>query len=152
MATKAHSTLTGAELHEPKGADTASSGEVYVADGSGSGAWTANYYTLSAVIADVSTAETVYVPIPYAGTVAKVQSVLEGAITVADATVTVKDNAGNSMGTLTVAYSGSAAGDVDTLAPSANEDVTADDFITIETDGGSTDAQKLWLTVVVETS
>lgn len=34
-----HSTLTGASLHEPKGADTANSGEVYVADGLGSGNW-----------------------------------------------------------------------------------------------------------------
>lgn len=128
MATKAHSSLSTTELHSPK------------------------YYTLSAVIADVSTAETVYVPIPYAGTVAKVQSVLEGALTSADATITVKDSAGNSMGSLTIAHTSSAAGDVDTLSPPSNEDVTAGDFITIETDGGSTGTKKLWLTVVVETS
>lgn len=36
-----HKDLTGAELHEPKGVETASSGEVYVADGSGSGSWQA---------------------------------------------------------------------------------------------------------------
>lgn len=34
-----HSLLTGASLHEPKGADSASAGEVYVADGLGSGDW-----------------------------------------------------------------------------------------------------------------
>lgn len=34
-----HSTLTGASLHEPKGVASANSGEVYVANGSGSGAW-----------------------------------------------------------------------------------------------------------------
>jgi hypothetical protein len=34
-----HSTLTGAELHEPKGISGASSNETYVADGAGSGAW-----------------------------------------------------------------------------------------------------------------
>lgn len=39
MANVAHSTLTGAELHEPKGADTAAAGTVYVANGSGSGSW-----------------------------------------------------------------------------------------------------------------
>ena len=39
MANVQHSALTGAELHEPKGADSASTGEVYVSDGSGSGAW-----------------------------------------------------------------------------------------------------------------
>lgn len=34
-----HRNLTGADLHEPKGADTALSGQVYVADGAGSGSW-----------------------------------------------------------------------------------------------------------------
>ena len=34
-----HNALTGAALHEPKGAAAASSREVYVADGAGSGAW-----------------------------------------------------------------------------------------------------------------
>jgi len=35
-----HNTLTGASLHEPKGAATANAGEVYIADGVGSGVWT----------------------------------------------------------------------------------------------------------------
>ena len=35
-----HNTLTGSQLHEPKGADSASSGQVYIADGAGSGSWT----------------------------------------------------------------------------------------------------------------
>jgi hypothetical protein len=39
MANVAHASLTGTELHEPKGADTAGLGTVYVADGAGSGNW-----------------------------------------------------------------------------------------------------------------
>lgn len=39
MANVAHSTLTGSELHEPKGADTAGLGTVYVSNGAGSGSW-----------------------------------------------------------------------------------------------------------------
>lgn len=35
-----HSTLTGIDLHEPKGAADAASGQVYVANGAGSGTWT----------------------------------------------------------------------------------------------------------------
>lgn len=35
-----HSALTGSELHEPKGVASASSGQVYIANGSGSGSWT----------------------------------------------------------------------------------------------------------------
>lgn len=41
MANVQHSSLPDAELHEPKGVVDASSGEVYVADGSASGVWTA---------------------------------------------------------------------------------------------------------------
>lgn len=37
----AHSDLTGANLHEPKGVATATVDKVYVSDGAGSGAWTA---------------------------------------------------------------------------------------------------------------
>ena len=40
MAT-AHSTLTGADLHEPKGVASANADDIYVANGSGSGVWTA---------------------------------------------------------------------------------------------------------------
>lgn len=36
-----HSSLTDPNIHEPKGASTASDGQVYVADGAGSGAWEA---------------------------------------------------------------------------------------------------------------
>lgn len=40
MANVTHASLTGADLHEPKGVSAASSGQVYVADGAGSGTWT----------------------------------------------------------------------------------------------------------------
>lgn len=152
MPTILHSALTTTELHEPKGAASATANQVYVADGAGSGAWTNRQMTFSAVIADVSTAETVYIPMPYAGTVSKIITVLEGAITVADATITAKNSAASSMGTITVAYTSSAAGDVDTLAPGSNNTVTDDDYITVETNGGSTTAQKLWVTVIVDLS
>lgn len=35
----AHADLTGSDLHEPKGADTASANTAYVSDGAGSGTW-----------------------------------------------------------------------------------------------------------------
>lgn len=39
MANISHSVLTGSQLHEPKGADTAVNGTVYVSNGAGSGTW-----------------------------------------------------------------------------------------------------------------
>lgn len=41
MTDVVHNTISGSENHEPKGAESASANNVYVANGSGSGAWTA---------------------------------------------------------------------------------------------------------------
>ena len=174
-----HSTLTGAELHEPKGitgamdqdtyvadgagsgswtrpepkgSDTASAGEVYVADGAGSGNWRPRSYVIQGLFADLGTNEIVLVPVPLAGTVVRVTGVLEGAITVSDETVTVKDSGGNSMGAITIAQPGSAKGDIDTLTPASNNTVTDNDWIELETLGNSTGPQRWWFSVVVERS
>lgn len=40
MSTIEHSTITDPNLHEPKGTSSAALGQLYVADGAGSGAWT----------------------------------------------------------------------------------------------------------------
>eukprot|EP00918_Siedleckia_nematoides_P107114 GHVU01233533.1.p1 GENE.GHVU01233533.1~~GHVU01233533.1.p1 ORF type:complete len:190 (-),score=6.81 GHVU01233533.1:114-683(-) len=40
MANVNHSALSDPYLHEPKGASTANAGEVYIANGAGSGSWT----------------------------------------------------------------------------------------------------------------
>lgn len=156
MANVNHSSLTDPYIHEPKGAATAAAGRVYVANGSGSGAWTAKETlvgeTLSGYIEDVSAVETVHVPVPYAGTISKVITVLENAIGSADSTVTVKNSSAVSMGTLTIAHSGSAAGDVDTLSPSSNNSVASDSFITVSSDGASTTQAKLRFTIVLDRS
>jgi len=156
MANVNHSSLNDPYIHEPKGASTAAAGRVYVANGSGSGTWTAKETlvgeTLTGYIEDVSSVETVHIPIPFAGTISKVVTVLEGAIGSADATVTVKNAAATSMGTLTIAHTGSAAGDVDTLAPSGNNTVTADSFMTVSSDGASTTQAKLRFTIVLDRS
>lgn len=149
-----HNTLTGASLHEPKGVAAATASQVYVSDGAGSGTWTDTQnvkgrYVVNAVIADVSTAETVYIPIPHAGTIDTMVTVLEGALTVADATVTLNNPGVGTVGSVTVAYTGSAAGDVDTLVASSNNTVTDSDYITVATDGGSTDAQRLWVSISI---
>jgi len=154
MANVNHSSLTDPYLHEPKGVAAAASGEVYVADGSGSGAWTAKEtlieLSLEGYLENVSAVETVYVPIPFAGTVVKILTVLEAVISSSNSTVTVKNAAGSSMGTLTITASGSAAGDIDTLVPVSNNTVTADSFITVESDGASTNTAKLRFVVVLD--
>ena len=147
-----HSALTGADLHEPKGVAAAAAGKVYLSNGLGSGSWVVPPYTLTTRLDDVSTASTVYIPIPFAGTVTKVVTVLEGSLTTANATVTVKNAAGSSMGTLTITQSGSAAGDIDTLTPVSNNTVTNDSRISVETDGASDTTRKLFVTVYIQGS
>ena len=154
MANVNHSSLTDPYLHEPKGVAAASVGKVYVANGSGSGTWTAKESlvgeTLTGYIENVSTATTVYVPIPFAGTINKVVTVLEAAIGSSDSIITVKNSAAASMGTITITQSGSAAGDVDSLTPSSNNTVTADSFITLQTNGASVNTAALRFVVVLD--
>ena len=104
---------------------------------------------LAVTIADISTADQVYIAAPVAGLVSKVYSVIDAAISVADATLTTKIN-GSAItgGAITVAYASSAAGDVDSVTPTAANSVSAGDALEVETDGGSTDASKV--TVVFE--
>ena len=147
-----HSALTGTDLHEPKGVAAAAAGKVYLSDGLGSGSWVVPPYTLTTRLDDVSTASTVYIPIPFAGTVTKVVTVLEGSLTTANATVTIKNAAGSSMGTLIITQSGSAAGDIDTLSPVSNNTVTNDSRISVETDGASDTTRKLFVTVYIQGS
>ena len=66
MANVNHNTLTDPYLHEPKGISTALAGQIYVADGAGSGTWVENsrivggYITFSAH--SVTTSDTVLNP------------------------------------------------------------------------------------------
>jgi hypothetical protein len=151
-----HDALTGSELHENKGVASASDNTVASAT-SGATVWrkvnssmidTTSIFGVNKVylcldIVDVSTAETVYFYVPFAGTLTKINTILQGAITVADSTLTVRNNAGTSMGTITVANAGSAAGDLDSLTPGANNTFTAGQTGRISTDGASTTAARL---------
>lgn len=106
-----HNTLTGAQLHEPKGADTANADEVYVADGAGSGNWTALFQ-----YADIHTEEVDAVSVGSIGTTAQTfpfTSNSESEVVVADAAnnrITLT-NAGVYWVTFSVSFSTTAVGD-----------------------------------------
>ena len=94
---------------------------------------------LNVTMADVSTASSVWVVAPVASTFTKLYSVINGAIATADAAITT-EIAGTAVtgGALTIAYSGSAAGDVDSATPSALNILTAGQALEIITSGAST--------------
>lgn len=138
-----HDAIPNAELHEPKGVSAATSGQVYVADGAGSGAWTTkNYYDKVYITADhddLDTTSAHYIVSPVAGMITKIWSVLDGAIATADTVLTASIGGVNlTNGTITIAYSGSAAGDVDSCTPTANNAVSAGTAIKIVSDGATT--------------
>ena len=149
-----HSTLTGSDLHEPKGIASANTGQVYIANGSGSGTWTAhnNKVILNARIDDISTGSSAYVVTPIAGTVTKIYSVISAAITGGDAIVTSKlGSTALTNGAVTIA-NGTAAGIPDSATPTANHTVTAGAVITLQTDGGSTNTSIGWFTIEITPS
>jgi hypothetical protein len=145
----AHATLTGADLHEPKGADTASIATVYVADGSGSGDWqkvasenidttsikNTNKEIISVLVPDLLTAKTIVVPIPFDCTLVNATSCITGAFTGANTVITLLRGGISSVGTITIAETGSAEGVLDTITTPSNNVFVAPTYLKITSDG-----------------
>ena len=109
-----------------------------------------NQYSVECVIPDISTAGSFFVTAPHAGDIAIWYSTIDNAITVGDATLTLEIGGTLVTGSsITVAQSGSAAGDVDSASPSAANTVTAGQAIEVITDGGSTTACRATVTIVI---
>ena len=122
--------------------DTVVAGLVTTEMGPSEGVW------LSGVLTDVSTqaGSELFMVAPFDGRIGRIKTVLEGAITVGDAVITVEINTVAVTGlTVTVATAASAAGDVDTAEATALNVVAEDDWIEVITDEGSTGAQRLWV-------
>jgi hypothetical protein len=108
---------------------------------------------LTTSITDISTAGQIYVVSPVAGTITKIYSVINGAIATANSILTPKiNNIAITNGAITVAFSGSAAGDVDSSTPTAANAITAGAAIEIETDGGSANTVEVVLTIEITLS
>ena len=145
-----HVDIADGERHEPKGASTATIDQVWASDGAGSGAFREIPWSDTVMMADVSTADFVLIPIPINCTIQSIRYVLEKAITVADATITVtRGGGGAAMGTQVIAFSGSAEGTTFDQTPSGNNTITASThkYIKIATDGASTTACRMWITI-----
>lgn len=152
-----HKDLTGTDLHEPKGVETASAGEVYVADGAGSGAWedplaeinNLNTFELNGVIADVSAANSAYyIRVPKDATLVSLKGVQSAAITGVDAVLSLyRDGVllGQSL-TVPVAGSGDGVKRTLTLAPTYN--FTDGQVLKVISDGASTDPSAFYFTAL----
>jgi len=97
-----------------------------------------NIIRVYAHCADISTAGSYFTVAPTQGKIIKMGSILFGAITTADDVITSEIN-GTAItgGGWTIAYDGSAAGDVDTAVPTAAFHVKEDDKIEFINSGAS---------------
>lgn len=132
---------------------TATASELNIMDGVVSSAAEVDQFVLTGEIADISSAGSSWVVSPYAGTIEKIYTVIDGAITVGNAAITFEiDGTAVTDAGITIAHSESGAGTVDSSEPSAKNSVDAGDAIEIITDGGSTDAAKAVVVLVMQRS
>lgn len=111
----------------------AGNGDVSTEAGAGETQW------ITVRIDDVSTAGSVFVAAPFDGLIGRFRSVLQGAISGANAAVGLELAGVDVTGAqVTVAQSGSAAGDVDEGTATAANAVTEGQAVEIDTDGAST--------------
>ena len=111
---------------------------------------TLNDYFITAEIEDISTASSTFVPVPDGGRIIKIITALQGAISGGNAAISFEiGGTAVTGGGITVAHSGSAAGDVDTAIPTAANEVAEDGTIEMITDGGSTGAKILYVTFII---
>lgn len=78
-----------------------------------------------------------FVVVPFSGTIEAIYSVIDDVLTTADETLSFAVSGGTTMGDIVITQDGSAAGDVDSLIPTANNTVVAGDTIDVTTDGAN---------------
>jgi len=139
-----HRTLPNSELHEPKDISSATSGQVYISDGAGSGTWTTlttdRAIALTIKFEDANTASELYVPVPMAGTISRISLAQPDAPHSGfTTTFTAKIN-GLTVTDGDVAFTSAlavGAGDVQSTIPSANNVVVLGDSVEIECSGNA---------------
>lgn len=103
--------------------------------------------TMTVVITDISTAETLCI-VPPKGILTRATTVLAGAIATADGVVTLSKNTQEiTNGVITIAYNGSAEGDIDECIPTLyNEFNGTTDYLKVVNGGACTNTFRMNLT------
>lgn len=110
-----------------------------------------NQYVVNLDIADGSAEALYYAVCPHAGDIAKIWTVTDGSVGTADITITAAIGAvAVTGGVVTIATAGSAAGDVDSCTPSAENTVTAGQPVNFTvTGGGAGGSPRIHLAMVI---
>ena len=105
---------------------------------------------ITAKITDVSTASSSFVVCPFAGTITKIYSAIQNAITTAPAVITFELGGVAITGAgLSITNTSSAAGDVDSSTPTALNSVSAGQAIEIVNAGASETSCEAEITIMV---
>lgn len=156
-----HKDLTGTDLHEPKGIAAASSGQVYVADGLGSGAWTsknadilnANYFPLQGYLPDIGAAGaptgSVYFWVAQKSEIVNLASILTAAITGVDSILSIYINGVLFADTLTVPFTSSTAGVKNVLTVTTSNTVPANSVVEVRSNGGATNSVAAYISLLM---
>lgn len=157
-----HNTLTGASLHESKyidSAGTSDAGKVVTPSSIDAGVGELRYlleseissktYALTCTVEDIGGTNSAYVVAPFTGTLTGVYTTINQAIATADAVLTISiGGVSTTPSTVTIAYSGSAAGDVDSVTLTNNNTVVPGSVIKILSDGGTSTAANAYCTLI----
>lgn len=152
-----HSTLTGSQLHEPKGAAAASVNQVYVSDGTGSGVWTdllasiynRNLFSLGQTFNDLAAAESIYFNVPYKSELVKMTVMLYGTLDV-DTTLSIYIGGVLFADDLTIVAAGSGAGQKKTLLVVTANSIPANTIVEVRGDGAATTSVKGYVQLELE--
>ncbi len=152
-----HRDLTGDQLHEPKGVDGASAGTAYIADGSGSGAWTdptdaiynKNIYSLVTTMTDLASASSVYFHVPLKSRIRSYSILIYDAVD-ADTEFEPFINGIAVADTETVTSAGSAAGQITDHTVVSSTDMAANSVVRITSDGAATASVRADIQLVLE--
>lgn len=158
-----HSALTGSSLHEPKYIQTAATsdaGKVITPSASTAGTGDLRQLTLAEITAksepvvlhfpDIGTAGSIYFVAPFDGSITKAWSAIYGAIATTDTILTLKINTVSvTNGSITIAFTSSAAGDIDSCTPSALNTFSEGDLLEIASDGATSSTQSASVTLLL---
>ena len=144
-----HSAIAEANLHEPKGVSTATTGKISKA-ASGVVAWEFPEFILNLDIENIVTDTSYFIPVPYACNIIGFKTAIDNAFTTADCTIAL-EIAGVAVtdGSITITQSGSAAGDVDTVTPTAANAVAAGGSIEVVVSGSNATTTRCHVTLII---
>lgn len=146
-----HNSLTGSDLHEPKGVASASSGTVYKANGGGSGNWSYVSETIASAPLYMNNADSsVLIPLAQAGRVRRAVLVLSDAPTAAGAEIvaTLRSASGVTLGTATFPVGTSVKGSVVEIPLSTT--VTQGSFFEVVCTTASTNSVTIFTALSIE--